>query len=267
MPAVRPNRILTAAQPLSNVSRVLVVNGPRDIVNKETLLQIFQGACAFDIEYIRYLPTPGLPPPSSIFTPTPTPVSTFTSTSAPSIPAVAPIPAISPALSPAPAPALAPGRAPVAIPGCGIGLAEYPGILRGGLRHLFPPPEPQLPNRPLTHTRTHTHTHTQAHTHTHNSDQNQNQIYCENPDFQNLVRDPGAYNSTPCHQGEGGPAGSYGEDSSSGTIYVTESCHDNATMEWAFGSYRCQAERAYNALRRYRNVTVWHGRDPCDRVD
>ncbi|KAI1429222.1 hypothetical protein F5Y12DRAFT_798542 [Xylaria sp. FL1777] len=46
------------------------------------------------------------------------------------------------------------------------------------------------------------------------------------------------------------------------------------TMEWAFGSYRCQAERVYDTIQRYRLHNVPHvlarvqvrwGRDPCDR--
>ncbi|TGJ79594.1 hypothetical protein E0Z10_g9164 [Xylaria hypoxylon] len=51
----------------------------------------------------------------------------------------------------------------------------------------------------------------------------------------------------------------------------------NATMEWAFGSYRCQAERVYSTIQERRreaaqghstiwaNINVSWGLDPCDR--
>ncbi|KAI1186559.1 hypothetical protein F5B17DRAFT_454277 [Nemania serpens] len=45
------------------------------------------------------------------------------------------------------------------------------------------------------------------------------------------------------------------------------------TMEWAFGSFRCQAERVYAAMLRFAETVaagcVWveYGRDPCDREE
>ncbi|KAI0390124.1 hypothetical protein F5Y17DRAFT_446067 [Xylariaceae sp. FL0594] len=54
------------------------------------------------------------------------------------------------------------------------------------------------------------------------------------------------------------------------THTLTTNETETATMEWVFGSYRCQAERAYFALRHhYQNlgVRVYYGQDPCDRVD
>ncbi|KAI1303508.1 hypothetical protein F5Y03DRAFT_187288 [Xylaria venustula] len=56
--------------------------------------------------------------------------------------------------------------------------------------------------------------------------------------------------------------------------YVKELQHGDgtATMDWAFGSYRCQAERVYREILRlkcvslvFTDVEVCWGRDPCDR--
>ncbi|KAI1108219.1 hypothetical protein F5Y14DRAFT_459933 [Nemania sp. NC0429] len=46
---------------------------------------------------------------------------------------------------------------------------------------------------------------------------------------------------------------------------------NTVTMEWAFASYRCQAERVYAALRSVAEtvgcICVEYGHDPCDRQD
>ncbi|KAI8948466.1 hypothetical protein F4801DRAFT_581443 [Xylaria longipes] len=53
VPRVRPNRILTAAQPAGRMSRILHITGPANIVNKDVLCQYFQKRCSFDLEYTR----------------------------------------------------------------------------------------------------------------------------------------------------------------------------------------------------------------------
>ncbi|KAI0455930.1 hypothetical protein F5B21DRAFT_502952 [Xylaria acuta] len=56
VPRVRPNRILTAAQPLELGSRVLHITGPASVVNQSVLCDYFRRWCAFDLEYIQHLP-------------------------------------------------------------------------------------------------------------------------------------------------------------------------------------------------------------------
>ncbi|TRX97164.1 hypothetical protein FHL15_001958 [Xylaria flabelliformis] len=53
VPRVRPNRILTEAQPVGPESRVLHITGPDSIVNQHVLLDYFRRWCAFDIEYVQ----------------------------------------------------------------------------------------------------------------------------------------------------------------------------------------------------------------------
>ncbi|KAI0858686.1 hypothetical protein F4860DRAFT_526892 [Xylaria cubensis] len=56
VPRVRPNRILTEAQPVGPESRVLHITGPDNIVNQHVLLDYFRRWCAFDIEYVQRWP-------------------------------------------------------------------------------------------------------------------------------------------------------------------------------------------------------------------
>ncbi|KAI0965472.1 hypothetical protein F4678DRAFT_333362 [Xylaria arbuscula] len=53
LPCVVPNRILTEARPVGPQSRVLIITGPRDVVNLHYLCQLFERFCAFDLEYVR----------------------------------------------------------------------------------------------------------------------------------------------------------------------------------------------------------------------
>ncbi|KAI0474452.1 hypothetical protein F4859DRAFT_514984 [Xylaria cf. heliscus] len=59
VPRVRPNRILTAAQPSGVESRVLHITGPERIVNEKVLCDYFRRWCAFDLEYVKSFPTGG----------------------------------------------------------------------------------------------------------------------------------------------------------------------------------------------------------------
>ncbi|KAI0554517.1 hypothetical protein F4679DRAFT_579541 [Xylaria curta] len=56
VPRVRPNRILTEAQPVGPESRILHITGPESIVNQHVLLDYFRRWCAFDIEYVQRWP-------------------------------------------------------------------------------------------------------------------------------------------------------------------------------------------------------------------
>ncbi|KAI1745114.1 hypothetical protein F4680DRAFT_467319 [Xylaria scruposa] len=56
VPRVRPNRILTEAQPVGPESRILHITGPDSIVNQHVLLDYFRRWCAFDIEYVQRWP-------------------------------------------------------------------------------------------------------------------------------------------------------------------------------------------------------------------
>ncbi|KAI0438125.1 hypothetical protein F4803DRAFT_570024 [Xylaria telfairii] len=56
VPRVRPNRILTAAQPAGPESRILHITGPASFVNERVLCDRFRGWCAFDLEYVQRFP-------------------------------------------------------------------------------------------------------------------------------------------------------------------------------------------------------------------
>ncbi|KAI2640292.1 hypothetical protein GGS21DRAFT_488053 [Xylaria nigripes] len=56
IPFVRPNWYKAETQPYKPWSRVLIIKGPEEVVNRELLDTFFRKVCAYDTEYVKNLP-------------------------------------------------------------------------------------------------------------------------------------------------------------------------------------------------------------------